>query len=152
MDVKKVKTVLEYCNQAYDWLNRNHRDDIPKFRTQARTYPSLIAKEGLVVPLLGLLKDALTGSDRDRAEKAYVWVVVKTLFDVVLEKDDHNEYASIDDRGGLQINTVEVIKWIINEFGGYEANLRNEYYTEVLVDYLNVVKKFAEAMIQAEEG
>jgi len=132
MDKGKLLDVLKICGEVYDWLKVADREGgaLEEFRTDARTYPALISKEGLYIPLL-------------------------SLFSVALNVKNSEEYVGMDSQGRY-INVRKVVDWIVNTAKGGDgiisANLVNEYLSDLLIDYLIVVKKFAEAMIPSKEA
>jgi len=161
MDKGKLLDVLKICGEVYDWLKVADREGgaLEEFRTDARTYPALISKEGLYIPLLSLMKDVAKNTKEEKSvvspKKAYSWVVIKILFSVALNVKNSEEYVGMDSQGRY-INVRKVVDWIVNTAKGGDgiisANLVNEYLSDLLIDYLIVVKKFAEAMIPSKEA
>ena len=156
MDMKDVQRVLNYCLEAYDWLNKKSsgRDKQGKFRSMARTYPQLFAQQGLVIPLLNLLKSA--GDRKSVAERAYTWVVLKILDDVVINNKKGNCRLFGELNSPEDINVKCVLVWIKDDFlraceGWFSPNIIDVNYGDLLARHLDIVKKFAESMIPPEE-
>ncbi len=174
MDAEKVRRVLEICMDAYQYMTspeglgrdeRNKKEALEAFRTDARKYPALIAKEGLFIPLLDMLRDSVE-KKRDKPhfvkhKKVYSWVVVRVLYEVIVGDERLSQYArkeriTNDNRtfDQLVLNVDGVVEWIIRLAPGgdsIETNFRNEHMAKQLVESLLIVKKFAEAMIPPKE-
>ncbi len=179
MDAEKIRRVLKICMDAYEYINslgesrnKERMEALESFRTDSRKYPALIAKEGLFTPLLDLLKDCVEKRNDQppfvKHKKVYSWVVMRVLYEVVLEDERLAKLTRIschrqgDGSNGKPVLCVDhIIRWLIGLAPDkdepaserlVETNFLNEHLAKQLVDYLVIVKKFAEAMIPPKEA